>query len=341
MQTQESIIESRNLRASTHPLTDIEKVSYMGQDPRLKKYRAGYESYFNQLPVLDDHDPFITSKVHLSNDILNQLSSDIKEEAWIKQNHPGPMGFERTILALESPIPSGYQGFDYKEGKELIVAKWGDGFTSPVHGHAMGFMYEQLIYGKMRVNTYRLHSEKTGTVRPIMTRIYKGFTNIANAYTPFVYVRMHQRRALIHNFTSVGESVSLHYVPEHTRDGRDNQFSVQYFEDAFALSEHDVDQADPYQAIYSQLGDVYLVRSANVPEYGDHFIVITGRPVSKPHGIRPKDEAIHAPHTGHILDNFKPINGVTLLKLTPTARKAFFSFHEIGVEEGGIIFPQP
>jgi hypothetical protein len=144
----------------------------------------------------------------------------------------------------------------------------------------------------------------------------------------------------VHNFTSIGYSGTLHYLPEHTRDGRDNGFSVEYYENAFGINQHEVTQITAQQGLELKIGDVALVRSQNVPEYGDHYIVITGRPVLKQHGLRPMDVAIHTRHidAAATLNKFEPIMGLTLLKLNDVAARSFRSFHGITATENSVTF---
>lgn len=333
------------LKASRNPLDDINAVAYKGQSPASRMYKSGYEKHFELLPVLTDDDQFLDLKTAQTAAVMDDLATRLAIDPWTPTLQPLTGGFNRTILALEQPVMEWNRvtGEEYdlgniKEGAEIIVARWGDGFSSPVHGHADGYLYEQLIAGTMRVNTYRITDPVKRIARPVETKIYKDFQNIASQYTPRQTVK---RGALVHNFTSIGYSVSLHYVPEHTRDGRDNRFTVEYFEKENTIPLAWLTQLTAQEGIEQlHIGDVALVRSANVPEYGDHYIVITGKPILKEHGLRPQDVEIHAPHAGKLLDQYDPIMGLTLLKLSPYAKKAFHEFHGIAVDGDRVIFPK-
>lgn len=87
-------------------------------------------------------------------------------------------------------------------------------------------------------------------------------------------------------------------------------------------------------------GNVLLVRSENVKGLGDHFIVITGAPVLKTHGLRPQTLTISAPEQKEILDQYEPIDGVTLLLLQQNEAAAFRYKHGIAVVEGEVIYPK-
>jgi hypothetical protein len=323
------------LKASNDPFNDIEKIAYPGQPEEYRMYKQGYEDFFNLLPVMYDNDRLLPLKLQHAGLTMQALAKTLSVDPWLKSMQPLPGGFNRTILGLEAPqvLPDG----DLKEGQEVIVARWGDGKSSPVHGHGDGLLYEQLIYGQMRVNTYRIVDKTKRIARPLETEIYTGFENIANSYTK---KQLHVRSALVHNFTSIGTSASLHFVPEHTRDGRDNKFEVEYFEQQFSLYPQSLKQLKAQEGIEQlKIGDVALVRSQNVPAYGDHFIVITGAPIMKEHGLRPQDVAIHAPYAAQILDHYDPIMGLTLLKLRDEAKRRFHAFHGINVIDGRVIFP--
>lgn len=327
---------SRHFQASTTPLEDIELVSYPGQSAANKQYREGYENYLNELPILNVEDPLLEEKLALTRGVMQAASKELAAAEWVQESNPGARRFKRTILAIESPY-IGTEDKNLHEGVELIVAHWGDGFSSPVHGHNPGLLHEELLVGKMRVNTFRLTDPKNGVVRPVETILFEGNTTIASQYTkPGKYY--FTRQGLIHNFTSIGFSASFHYVPEHTRDGRDNAFAVEHFDDFYKPTKEDVVRITSKDAMYSRIGDVIMVRSTNVPEYGDHYIVITGHPVMKAHGLRPQDRAIHAP-TNTLLNQYEPETGLVLLKLNERAKNEFLKFHAIKVDGSQVLFP--
>lgn len=325
---------------AANPAAAIDLVSYPGQDPKRRMFHPGYEDWLSYMPVLSDSDEHLKIKINIASDVMQQLAGELRQAGWVKQRRLGTGDFQRTIIAIEEPEMAclGVPGSSYvkREGVEFVVAHWGNDHSSPIHGHAPGYLHEEILYGKMRVNTYRMIDDHT--VRPVKTFIATQGT-FASAYSSVPHDGP-RRQALIHNFTSIGQSASLHYVPEHTRDGRDNKFEVQYFEDVYGLSKDDVTRISSREGMFLQKGDVVLVRSTNVPEYGDHFIVVTGPPVKKEHGMRVQDEAIYAPHTREFLDTFPAHIGLTLLKLNPAAQAAFLDFHAITLTNGEVVFPK-
>lgn len=326
-------MKQKFLKPSNNPLDDINRMAYEGQPIKMRMYKEGFEQYLEAMPILEDDDEMLLQKTHQTTSVMNLLAADLSNSKWAKSMRPIPGDFNRTILALEAPMVKA--DGTLKEGTEIVLARWGDGHTSPVHGHASGYLHEELLFGKMRVNTYRIVDRQKRIVRPLRTVIYDKPSTIAAVYSNHSDA---ERDALVHNFTSIGYSGSLHYLPEHTRDGRDNRFAVEHF--TGLASEHLI-QLNAQQGLEQlRIGDVALVRSQNVPEYGDHFIVITGRPILKPNGLRPMDDAIYAPHYKGLLDAYDPIMGLTLLKLNDTAKKAFHIFHSISVVGNNVIFPQ-
>lgn len=325
-----SINRYPTIQASRNAVADIEKITRPGQSPELRSYRAGYEQYLNKMPILDPSDELLDVKVEFTRQIMKALANDLLRETWVREKTP-QIGFKRTILAVEPPNVA-YNG---KEGTEILVAHWGIGHTSPVHGHADGYMHEEVLFGKLRVNTYQVIDPIARIVVPLKTEIV-GPGTFASIYSmPQQYSRMN----LVHNFTAIEPTATLHYLPEHTRDGYDNKFGVLHFDDFFDLAPEDVERLTSRQGMYMQPGDVALVRSDNVPEYGDHYIVVTGPPVKKEHGMRIQDVAIHVPFSKLLNSRiYVPNMGLTLLRLKPRAREIFLDFHNINVVGGEVHF---
>jgi hypothetical protein len=312
-------------KLSTHPQQDLDMLAHPQQSPQYRQFRAGYEHYLSVLPDLKEPSKY---DLYSATILLQDLTARLTEESWIREGDPGDDGFSRTIIALEEEAKS-----------ELVVAKWGHGRTSPVHGHALGLIYEALLFGKLKVNTYRMTHPTSSYVRLVETRIISKPGEFAREYNPPNGEYYFQRPALIHNFQSIGFSASLHYLSEHVRDGRDNGFIVENFEDYWTITKTDVTRITSKQAMYLPKGEVVLVRSTNVPEYGDHYIVITGAPTIKEHGLRPQDVAIDAPRGHYLLNQYEEEMGLTLLKLNPDAKRQFHEFHGITMQNHEVIFP--
>lgn len=94
------------------------------------------------------------------------------------------------------------------------------------------------------------------------------------------------------------------------------------------LSIDDVTASSPDEAMQSKVGEVYLVRSNNTPERGDHFILISGGLVQKQHGIRPETQEFPAP-TQSPLKGMSCKDSPVILKLNDYARQQFYTHYKI------------
>lgn len=330
-----STLEPIEKRSSDNPEAAIAKIAYPGQPLERRMYKHGYENYFDSLPKLADSDENLSHNISVTKEVMKYLAEALKKDISLGGfAAPGYEEFHRTIIALEEPTQISDEL--YREGAELVVAQWGLGHTSPIHGHSTGYMHEEILSGRMRVNTYRIVDELHKIVRFAETTIQEEGVFVQQ-YAPTNTTDMYKRQTLVHNFTAVEPSVSLHYLPEHTRDGRDNTFTLEEFR---AIRQDEVARIDSKQGLYTRIGEVVLVRSTNVPEYGDHFIVITGHPVMKKHGFRPQDRVIAASGAhSELLSNNPLTMGLTLLKLNIDTAKEFLEFHGITVEDDIVIFP--
>lgn len=112
-----------------------------------------------------------------------------------------------------------------------------------------------------------------------------------------------------------------------------------HFEDIHPLNSEDVIQISISELVMLQPGYVALVRSATVPDLGDHFIVITGGLIMKTHGLRPQTLTISAPNTSQLLDQFQPKEGVIVLVLGYRLKRLFHDFHGISVIGNEVLYP--
>jgi hypothetical protein len=321
--------------SSRNPVADIEKITQPGQDPKRRMYRSGYENNFELFPIIGVSGNDVKNDIAISKELMGILANRIRRDGWLEDINLGKDEFARTIVGLEEPQYEFGNHGHFKEGAEIVVAHWGDRHTSPVHGHAGGFIHEELLSGKIKVHSYRIIDE--GIVKPVRVDIIDKPGTIASLYAAPELDG--ERRALVHNFISIGRSNTLHFLPEHTRDGRDNRYRVRWFDEGITTEE--VKRITSKEGLYLQRGEVVLVRSTNVPEYRDHFIVITGHPVVKEHGLRPQDIAVPVRDDYHpLLDQFEEQMGLTLLQLLPRTRDWFLSFHDIKIENDQVIFPK-
>ncbi len=103
----------------------------------------------------------------------------------------------------------------------------------------------------------------------------------------------------------------------------------------------DVSQVDPIDAAeVLKKGDVILVRSDYEHEkYGDHFALIVGGKIQKERGVRPNlitfPPLIGLP-LNDLLDQFHPIDGAILLKLSDEKAAEFLSNMQMHLSKGAV-----
>lgn len=294
-------------QASSNPLGAIFAVANPDQPKHMHKYKQGYEKFFNELPILDPEDPLVTHKAKYSGDVLHQLALELSGDAWITEP-VAPGEFERTILAIADK----YIAYNkLHDGAEVIVAEWGKGYRSPVHGHAKGLLYEELIRGKFLVNTYRITNLEKRIVRIVNTQIYEGNTRVLNLYTP--PDGEEDQSVYVHSFIALEDSKSLHFIPQHSLDGTTNAFTVE----EFPIASFHVNRI-PRSSISK--GDVILSRCAAGKEYEDHYFHVTG------------DNGEHTcfsagKNASEILNQYE--GGDIYLRLTTYKTERFLEFHGI------------
>lgn len=111
----------------------------------------------------------------------------------------------------------------------------------------------------------------------------------------------------------------------------------QRFEDAHILTPNSFVQLLGDWFLKLENGTVLLVRSKNVPDLKDHYIVVTGKPIMKDHGLRPQTLTIGASNKASaVLDQFNEHAGATVLMLTPYMQKCFLNHHNITIDGGEV-----
>lgn len=77
-----------------------------------------------------------------------------------------------------------------------------------------------------------------------------------------------------------------------------------------------------------KIGDVYLVRSDNVANLGDHYIIIDGGLEQKPHGLRPKNITVRIPaEEKTIISNNR--KSFIVLKLNEYSTRRFLNYYNL------------
>lgn len=309
----------------------LDLVSPKDQQPNMRMFKTGYEGLINSMYKIDpgtDCEKTIAMKVGVNNFVMQHIALSLKGKSWLTDTLPGDKGFKRVTISAEGIINKNGSA---QGGAEIIVGLWGKGCATPDHGHSAGYTYERVLFGRVMVNKYRMMDD--GTIRIVESNIFSEGEEFSAGFFPEDPDNKIERSYNLHSVRALEPSATLHFIGERPHDGKNgNVFNVERFEDERDLNELDFKPISSLEGMYTQPGDVLLVRSANVPEYGDHFLLITGRPQCKHHGLRPQGIAFLAPGSSHILDDYKPYNGTILLKLNDQAKFCFHKFHNVTVE---------
>lgn len=323
------------LSPSRDPESAIERLSEPGSDPIKRMWRPGFDHLMSEMPVIDPRQEDQSLQVAMTAEVLSRMAALVEERLpHLNLPHIGDGQFGRVILAIEEPKEVGGK---LVPGTEIVLAIWGKGFASPVHGHAAGYLHEQLIQGAFDVHLFRGIGESSSRLAVYDRTIQQ--TEPGIFYSEFKRERGQEKRSeVIHNFVARQLTYSLHYLPEHVRNGVENMFSVVNtpesgalpawtqtlpYRPGFEVTADEVTRATPASLAKNlEVGDTFLVRSKSVPFLGPHFAVITSTEfVEKPHGLRPQDVSIPLPHTlATPLDNFGVQDTLVLLKLNDAAR---------------------
>ena len=336
------------LKPSADPAGDLERLAMPHQKDNLLKrmYRPGFQHFLKEMPVIDPKQPDQSAQVAATLEVLERIRLKVVAELdqlEIPPIPPGEMG--RIILAVEEPrVIDG----EIIPGAEVVLALWGEGNTSPVHGHAPGYMHEAMIKGDIDIHMFEAHGELKNREARYVATISQ--TEPGVFYSNYRRdVGQEHRMEVIHGFRAREFTITLHYLPEHVRDGNGNGIKVvntpesgalpgyiktQPYKPGLQIGDNDLTRVSKQEILEQfQVGDVYLIRSQNVSFLGDHFVVITGGLVDKPHGRRPEDLSILVPHgVTTPLDQYKGNEEVIALKLNDQARIRFYEHYEIAPE---------
>lgn len=337
------------LKPAADPEAVIQSLAMDHQPPIRRMYRPGYQELMARMPYIDamraDQGPQIAATKEILTEIGTRVTLALQDGSL---NLPDIANgeFGRVILAIEEPAR---KNGEVVPGAEVVLALWGKGFYSPVHGHAPGFINESLLRGAFDVNLF----ERVGGREVRQARYSRTIQQRQPGifYEEFVQnVGDDPRSSVIHNFRAIGEGVtaSLHYLPEHVRDGNANRFNVVNTPESaqipdyintiphrpgFKLDEGEYKEVEPSDVLdkvaKEQYGTVYLVRSDNVSFLGVHYVIITGSMTQKIHGFRPQDKTILVPR-----DEITPFNNniiydktVRILELSSEAQKRFYKHY--------------
>lgn len=107
------------------------------------------------------------------------------------------------------------------------------------------------------------------------------------------------------------------------------------------LSKQDVTRLRSVDFMTLEIGSVVLVRSQNVKDLGDHFVVITGGLIRKKHGLRPKTLTISDGLQKDFIDQYDvDEERVILLLLNHHATRQFMFNMGIAVISREVVYPK-
>lgn len=323
----------RTLQMSVTPYEDILRVSNP-VNPVVAEFKSGYEYALNCMPDFTSSDtPPTPGLIEFAAMNMQRLSIDLMQSGWTYedvQSIPANT-LKRVIIGIERTKTDG-------KGSEIVVGFWGRGFHAATHGHGTGYLHDILLHGKLLSSTYRFIEPESAVARIVESKIIRaGETMLEPQYTSPNNDPKDRSHGL-HSFTVLENAASLHFVPEHPRDGRDNTFDVEYFEDVHHLQPTDVTYVRPDELQTLPLGSVVLIRNVFGSDFGDHYTVITGKPVmdrwrvAELTGLK-----IEAKHVS--LFNFFEGESMVVLRLSKDAEKRFLQFQGIAIANGKIYLP--
>lgn len=303
-----------------HATPDLDALSVSRNTPR-------WSAFMSLMPVISGPD---SPHFPMAEWVMSTLGAAVSHEGSLMYADPGAGQFHRDILVSEPPIISG-DGI-LKHGAEMAVVNWGEGFSTPIHLHNQGYVYEKLLGGRLLEIEYVRTAAGSNVLRQKKATIFEHNAIMERRYLSTTHEAIHSVRAL-------ESSTSVHFFPDHRSINPKSPFVVDYFEDVFALDMNDVYPVSHETYMSAEVGRVFLVRSSRIPGLGDHYIVVTGDAVQKPWGLRLLNDTIVAPtHVAkYLLDYYEDGNpygttefyGATILHLNREAEKNFKLFHNI------------
>ncbi|PIP65047.1 hypothetical protein COW95_04070 [Candidatus Peregrinibacteria bacterium CG22_combo_CG10-13_8_21_14_all_49_11] len=224
------------LKPARDPEWLLEQLAFPNQPPHQRQWQPGFSHYMEKMPVIDASQLQQDEEVARTRELMDLMSQEVAARIdELRLPTIGKGEFGRLILGIEEPTGVNLDTGKPIPGTEYVLAIWGEGFTSPVHGHAPGYIHEQLVRGAFDVRLYDQIPGGTDDDRLVV------LTKKLRVATPQIFyseyvpedLRQRTRFALIHNFTATtpeGDAhhptLSTHYLPEHVLNGNGNRWTV-------------------------------------------------------------------------------------------------------------------
>ncbi len=169
-----------------------------------KKFEVENYSYFPKLqfllgamPVIEDNDEFAREKAAAISTLMNHISDVLKRDYRPLMNERD--NFWRIILGTSAEDPF------------IALSILPAGFQTRIHGHKHGYMFERMLRGQIRLETFVLDDQNFAI--PAGQRILNAGEIITDLYKPGLVNGM-THASMIHRITALEPSAILHYIPD-------------------------------------------------------------------------------------------------------------------------------
>lgn len=187
-------------------------------------YAAGFEDLFATLPKLD---PRIEDPEALAMTVqgMDRIAERVRQRlagGELEMPRVGDGQFGRTFLGMESTTRV-VDGF-LTGGTNVVLGHWGKGFATPIHGHAPGYISEDLILGALTISEYEI----TGDPSDRLVVLKRATRPSPGRYVSLFDVDRGQEvfSSLIHAIEASEFSITLHYLPDSPRNARGSRFTA-------------------------------------------------------------------------------------------------------------------
>lgn len=215
------------------PIVNIESVIDQRRQPNCPKelkliaprqYRGLYTMIMSTMPQLvPEEDMSFELSLELTKRAMSALVQTVEHTGSYKQivtealqemglSNIQPNSFLRVTLALS------------EEGPELALGIWGKGFQVPIHSHEPGYMFETILEGSAKFKFYDVYDHSYRTVKEVEEILADSSTVMENYW--------HESKlapgetSFIHSFEILEDTISLHYIPGATGDGKAKLYTL-------------------------------------------------------------------------------------------------------------------
>lgn len=140
------------LKPAEDPQKVIELLTPPHVPPNRKLFNNRFHALLGSMPKIDAQAVSQIEEVAKTVQVLEEIREGVLSNITrLDLPQVERYGFARVILAVEEPTE---RDGVLHSGTEVVLALWGEGFESPVHGHAAGYIHEDLLAGAFDVRLY-------------------------------------------------------------------------------------------------------------------------------------------------------------------------------------------